>query len=85
MALSRLSGSIETWLLASRPGTAAPGALHYTALVSDLATGDYLPGPDVKIVSTGATTAGVRALTVENAGVQFTVNWVAASAVSVLR
>lgn len=86
MAYSTLSNAWTAWYLANRPGGKPSGAPG-TALVSDLAAGDYVVGARVTIVSTGSTTSGNRTLTVTRAGVSanFDVVWVAASTVLIIR
>jgi len=86
MAFSSLVNSWTQWFQNNRPGNVGAGSgTPGTALVSDLQAEDYVVGARVRIVSTGATTSGVRSLTVERAGFQFTVGWVAASTVVIIR
>jgi hypothetical protein len=88
MALAAVSTTIRDWWLAVRPGTglvSAPAGI-YTALVSDLAVGDYVLGIRAKVTATGATASGVRTFTVQkvNSG-EFTVSWPAAQTVMIGR
>ena len=84
MAFATLNNAQTAWWLANRPGH-LPNGTPGTALVSDLLVDDYLAGARMRVVSTGSTVSGVRTLTVERAGLQATVNWVAASTVIILR
>ena len=85
MAFSTLNNTWTSWYLANRPGdkpTGSPG----TALVSDLVAGDYVVGSRASVVSTGTTTSGNRTLTMSRVGYpNFTVVWVAASTVLIIR
>lgn len=86
MAFSGLNNAQTAWYLANRPG-GKPSGSSGTALVSDLVAGDYITGARCIVVSTGSTTSGVRTLTVSKPGisVDYTVNWVAASTVLIIR
>lgn len=84
MAFSALNNSQTAWFLANRPG-GLPAGTPGTCLVSDLAVGDFDIGSRAKVTATGATTSGVRSITMQRAGVTFTVNWTAASTVLIIR
>jgi hypothetical protein len=84
MAFSALNNAQTAWYLANRPG-GLPNGTPGTALVSDLAVNDFVIGARATVVSTGTTTSGVRTLTVSRAGMNFTVQWVAASTVLIIR
>lgn len=85
MAISLLSAALSTPWVAQRTPSWQANTQWYTALVSDLAVNDYLVGPRARVVATGATTAGLRALTLDRMGVQWTVNWTATSSVVIAR
>lgn len=85
MAYSALVNAWTAWYLANRPGGKPSGAPG-TALISDLIAGDYCVGSRSTVVSTGATTSGVRTLTMSKPGfANYDVNWVAASSVVIIR
>lgn len=71
-----LSAALTNMYLAYRPGWGDLPTGFFDGTVSELVAGDYLVGARSIVVSTGATTGGLRALTLERStGVQFTVNW----------
>lgn len=72
------------WYLANRNG-GLPSGTPGSALVSDLLANDYLVGSRCKIVSIGATTAGVTTLNVTRNGINFAVGQLAASTVIIIR
>jgi hypothetical protein len=84
MTFSTLNNSQTAWYQENRPGHAIAGSSG-TALISDLIVNDYLVGTRARVVSTGTTTSGVRTLTLERLGIQFTVGWVATSSVIIIR
>lgn len=84
MAFAGLNNAQTAWWLANRPG-GLPEGTPGTALVSDLAADDYLVGARARVAGTGSTSGGVRTLTLERLGTQFTVGWVAASSVIIIR
>lgn len=86
MALTQVTGARATYWLATRPGPGTPtGTTVYTALVSDLAAGDFLCGMRAKVVSTGSTTSGNRTLTLTRLGHTWTQTLVAASSLMIIR
>lgn len=85
MALTALSAALSTPWSGQRLVSWQASPVWYTALVSDLAVNDYLVGPRARVASLGATTAGLRAITLERMGVQWTVNWTATSTVIISR
>jgi hypothetical protein len=84
MALTQVTGARATYWLGNRPGH-KPDGLLYTALVSDLAADDFLCGPRARVVSTGSTTSGVRTLTLDRLGFQWTAGQRAADTVMIIR
>lgn len=73
--------------LAARPGLAGvkPTQVH-DGLVSDIVAGDWLVGSRQLVVSTGATTSNLRALTLRRSNAaDVTVNWLATSAVRIAK
>jgi hypothetical protein len=84
MALVQVTGARATYWLNTRPGHNEGGTM-YTALVSDLAAGDFLCGPRCEVVSTGSTTSGNRTLTLRRVGFQWTTTMRAADTVAIIR
>lgn len=84
MAFTNLTNAQTTWFLTNRHAGLSDGTPG-TALVSDLLVGDYVIGARAKIASLGTTTSGVRTLTLDRVGTQFTVGWVAASSAIIIR
>lgn len=80
-----LTSTLIAMYLGTRPGIGvnsgypAPTSV-FQGTVSELAVGDYLVGSRQLVVATGATTGGVRALTLRRSNASDTiVNWVATS------
>ena len=84
MALAQITGARATYWQSLRPGPQGTGTM-YTALVSDLAAGDFICGTRATVVSTGATTSGNRTLTLTRLGITWTQTLVAASALTIIR
>jgi hypothetical protein len=76
VALTALATALAQVYAAQRAAQWQEGPGWYTALVSDLVVDDFLWGPR----ATGATVSGLRTLTLERLGVQWTVSWAAAQA-----
>lgn len=83
MALVQITGSRAAYWESFRPGPT--GGTMYTALVSDLAVGDFICGSRAVVVSTGTTTGGNRTLTLSRVGHTWTQTMVAASSLAVIR
>jgi hypothetical protein len=84
MALTQVTGARAAYWIANRPGHKPEGTV-YTALVSDLAADDFLCGPRARVVTPGSTVSGVRSLTLERAGFQWTAGQRAADTVMIIR
>lgn len=85
MAFTTVTGTYANWWTANRNGGVAAGTFG-TALVSDLAAGDYVIGARSTVVSTGTTTSGVRTLTLSRPGfLNYTVGWRTADTVHIIR
>jgi hypothetical protein len=86
MAFTALSQTIQDLWLSQRQPVGGITTTLGSALVSDLAVDDFLPGVRATVTATGNTTAGNRALTLQRRGeLTFTVSWPAASTVWVAR
>lgn len=83
MALVQITGTRANYWLSTRPGP-QEGTAMYTALVSDLAAGDFICGMRATVVSTGATTSGNRTLTLIRLGFTWTQTLPAASTVTII-
>jgi hypothetical protein len=84
MALTQVTGARATYWMSTRPG-GLPNGTPYTALVSDLAAGDFICGMRATVVSTGSTTSGNRTLTLNRLGITWTQTLVAASTLMIIR
>lgn len=85
MSFVAVTGAWASWWLANRNGGVASGTFG-SALVSDLAVGDYVVGARTTVVSTGSTTSGVRTLTLSRPDApNFTVGWRTADTVHIIR
>lgn len=84
MALTRLATAVEQWWLTWRPGPTDGAALGYTALVSDLAVGDFLVGPRMTVTALG-TSGTTRSITATRLDITYTFTLVSASTVIILR
>jgi hypothetical protein len=80
VALTALATALAQVYAAQRAAQWQEGPGWYTALVSDLVVDDFLWGPRARVAATGATVSGLRTLTLERLGVQWTVSWAAAQA-----
>lgn len=89
MALTAQAQAIWDAWIAVRPGfgeTPATAGTLYSALVSDLADGDYIVGLRAKKVpGTDSTVSSVRTFTVQRAGTTFTVAYPTGATVWITR
>jgi hypothetical protein len=84
MALTIKTDNQANWYITNRSGGNTTGTV-YTALVSDLVVGDYLPGPRFTIASVGAVTGSNKAFTVTRLGQTMPISWPTASTVQIIR
>lgn len=85
MAFNAVTGAWANWWKENRPG-GLPDGTFGSALVSDLAAGDYVVGARSTVVSTGSTSSGIRTLTLQRPGsANYNVGWRTADTIHIIR